>query len=159
MLSGQSTTKDYIRAEHKLHSTSKSFISQVIIPQVMFFLACLCSVGSQHGHLHSAGWPILFCGPTQEPVLATANTGENRERFGKNAGERTRRAEISKEEIPGSKRSIGFKGRMFKLCVLTRWGFNFCICSSPLWDSLWYSMCHWCLWRTINIHISHIPLI
>ena len=25
-----------------------------------------------------------------------------------------------------------FKGRTFKLCVLTRWDFNFCICSSPL---------------------------
>ena len=23
----------------------------------------------------------LFCGPTQEPMLATANTGKNRERF------------------------------------------------------------------------------
>ena len=28
---------DYIRAENKLHSISKLFISQVIIPQVMFF--------------------------------------------------------------------------------------------------------------------------
>ena len=26
----------------------------------------------------------------------------------------------------------GFKGRKFKLCVLTRWGFNFCVRSSPL---------------------------
>ena len=25
-----------------------------------------------------------------------------------------------------------FKGRTFKLCVLTRWDFNFCVCSSPL---------------------------
>ena len=39
-------------------------------------------------------------------VLATANTGKNRERFGKNAGEWTGRVEISKEEIPGSKRSM-----------------------------------------------------
>ena len=31
------TTKDYIRAEHKLHSVSKLFTSQVIIPQVKFF--------------------------------------------------------------------------------------------------------------------------
>ena len=29
------TTKDHIRAEHKLHSISKLFISQVITPQVM----------------------------------------------------------------------------------------------------------------------------
>ena len=39
-------------------------------------------------------------------VLATANTGEIRRGFGKkNAGEWTERVEISKEEIPGSKRS------------------------------------------------------
>ena len=77
----QSTTKDYIRAEHKLYFISKSFSSQVIIPQVMFFLAYLYSAGTQHGNLHPAGWPILFCRPTQEPVLATANTGTNREKF------------------------------------------------------------------------------
>ena len=39
-------------------------------------------------------------------VLATANTGKIRKSFGKNAGEWTRRVEISKEEIPGSKRSM-----------------------------------------------------
>ena len=38
-------------------------------------------------------------------VLATANTGKI-ESFGKNAGECTGRVEISKEEIPGSKRSM-----------------------------------------------------
>ena len=30
------------------------------------FLAYLYSAGTQHGTLHPAGWPILFCGPTQE---------------------------------------------------------------------------------------------
>ena len=39
-------------------------------------------------------------------VLATANTGEIGRGFGKNAGEWIGRVEISKEEIPGSKRSI-----------------------------------------------------
>ena len=39
-------------------------------------------------------------------VLATANTGEIGRGFGKNAGEWTRRVEISKEQIPGSKRSM-----------------------------------------------------
>ena len=39
-------------------------------------------------------------------VLATANTGEIRRGFGKNAGEWTGRIEISKEEIPGSERSM-----------------------------------------------------
>ena len=63
--------------------------------------------------------------------------------FGKNAGEWTGGVEINKEEIPGSTNSmhgnilttLGFKGRTFnfKLCVLIRWDFNFCIRSSPLW--------------------------
>ena len=46
--------------------------------------------------------------PTQEPVLATANTEKTRENFGKNAGEWTGSVESSKEEIPGSssKRSM-----------------------------------------------------
>ena len=83
MLWAQSATKDYIRAKHKLHNISKLFISQVTIPQVMFFLAYLYSAGTQHGNLHPAGWPILLCGPTQEPVLVTANAGKNRERFWK----------------------------------------------------------------------------
>ena len=39
-------------------------------------------------------------------VLATANTGKIGRVCGKNEGEWTRRVEISKEEIPGSKRSM-----------------------------------------------------
>ena len=39
-------------------------------------------------------------------MLATANTGEIGKGFGKNAGEWTERIGISKEEIPGSKRSM-----------------------------------------------------
>ena len=39
-------------------------------------------------------------------MLATANTGEIGRGFGKSAGEWTRRVEISKEEIPGSKRGM-----------------------------------------------------
>ena len=71
-----------------------------------YFGTYLYSAGTQHGNLHSAGWPILFCGPTQEPVLATANAGKTRERFWENAGEWTGRIEISKEEIHCSKRSM-----------------------------------------------------
>ena len=53
-------------------------------------------------------WPILFCKLTQDPALATAITGEKKLGRGleKNAGEWTGRVEISKEEIPGSKRSM-----------------------------------------------------
>ena len=53
MLWARSTTKDYIKAEHKLHSTSKLFISQVIIPQVILvssFVGALSSVS--HEGLH-----------------------------------------------------------------------------------------------------------
>ena len=104
-------------------------------------LAYLYSVGTQHGNLIPAGWPILFCRPTQEPCGSHSQHRKNQERFWKNAGEWTGRVEISKEEIPGTKHSImaicwptqGFKGRMFKLCVLTRWDFNFCIHSSSPW--------------------------
>ena len=39
-------------------------------------------------------------------MLAAANTGKIQERFGKNAGEWNGRVEISKEEIPGSKRNM-----------------------------------------------------
>ena len=39
-------------------------------------------------------------------MLATANTGEIRRGFGKNPGEWTCRVEMSKKEIPGSKRSM-----------------------------------------------------
>ena len=39
-------------------------------------------------------------------MLAAANTGKIGRGFGKNAGEWTGRVEISKEEIPGSKRSM-----------------------------------------------------
>ena len=48
----------------------------------------------------------LYCRPTQEPVLATADAGKIGRGFGKNADEWTGRVEISKEEIPGSKRSM-----------------------------------------------------
>ena len=40
------------------------FFEPIYIPQAL------------NGNLHPAGWPILFCGPTQEPVLAKANTGK-----------------------------------------------------------------------------------
>ena len=42
-------------AEHKFRSISKVFMSQVIIPQVMFFSAYSYSADTQHGNLHPAG--------------------------------------------------------------------------------------------------------
>ena len=84
-------------------------ISQVIIPQShgVFFLAYLYSAGTQNGNLHPAGWPILFCGPTQEPCVSHS---QHREKSGevleKNASEWTGSVEINKKEIPGSKRNF-----------------------------------------------------
>ena len=58
----------------------------------------------------------------------------------KSEGEWTGRVEISKEEIPGSKRSmygyiidllLALKGEPLS-SVLNRWDFNFCVRSSPL---------------------------
>ena len=70
------------------------------------FLAYLYSAGTQHGNLHPAGRPILFCGPTQEPCVShRQNRKKNHQgRLWKNAGEWTGGVEKSKEEIPGSKR-------------------------------------------------------
>ena len=39
--------------------------------------------GTPHRNLHPAGWPILFCGPTQEPRASNSQHRRNRERFWK----------------------------------------------------------------------------
>ena len=52
------------------------------------------------------GDPFYSAGLYRNRVSATANTGEIGRGFGKNAGEWIGRVEISKEEIPGSKRSM-----------------------------------------------------
>ena len=84
VLWAQSATKEYIRADHKLHSISKySFRKSFYHKYFFFFLAHLYSAGTQHRNLHPTGWSISFCGPSQEHVLATANTGKNWERFWK----------------------------------------------------------------------------
>ena len=62
---------------------SQLVISQVIIPQSHVFLAYLYSAGTQDGNLHPAGWPILFCGPTQEPCVSHSQHKKTRERFWK----------------------------------------------------------------------------
>ena len=50
--------------------------------------------------------------------------------------------------------TLGFKGRTFKLCVFNRWDFNFCICSSPLQDTLsqWRPEKIWLIIDTRAIH-------
>ena len=76
MLWAQSTTKNYIRAEHKLHSISKLFISQVIITQVMFFEPIYIPRALNTGTCLRQGDRFHSAGLDRNHVLATANTGE-----------------------------------------------------------------------------------
>ena len=71
------------------------FFEPVYIPQALNTGTCF-----QQGDL------FYSAGLHRNRVLATANTGKIVRGFGKNAGEWTGRVEISKEEIPGSKRSM-----------------------------------------------------
>ena len=89
----------------KLHSVSKLVISQVIIPQVMLFEPIYIPRALNTGTCIRQGDHFYSAGLHRNLVLATANTGKIGRGFGKNADEWTGRVEISKEEIPGSKRS------------------------------------------------------
>ena len=71
------------------------FFEPIYIPRALNTGTCI----QQDNLFYSAGLH-------RNHVLATANTGEIGRGFGKNAGEWIRRVEISKEEIPGSKRSM-----------------------------------------------------
>ena len=95
---GWTQTSLYFQVSHSTsHHTTNSWV----------LLAYLYSADTQHRNLHPAGWPILFCRPTQEPCVSHS---QHREKSGevleKNAGEWTGSVEISKKEIPGSKRSM-----------------------------------------------------
>ena len=106
VLWAQLTTKDYIRAEHKLHSVSKLFISQVVIPQVTIFKPIYFPRALNTGTCSRSGDLLYSADLHRNHVLTTANTGKIGRGFGKNACEWTGRVEISKEEIPCSKRSM-----------------------------------------------------
>ena len=70
------------------------FFEPIYIPRALNTGTCI----RQGDLFYSAGL-------NRNHVLATANTGEIGRGFGKNADEWTGRVEISKEGIPGSKRS------------------------------------------------------
>ena len=109
MLLAQSTTKDYIRAEHKLHSISNLFISQVIILQVMWVFFYSLFVFHGHSTWEPASSRVTYFIPRAYTVTGVSHS-QHRKKSGEvsetNAGEWTGRAEIIKEEIPGSKRSM-----------------------------------------------------
>ena len=70
---GRTQTPIYL---HVIHFTSHHTTSHV-------FWAYLYSAGTQHENLPSARWPILFCGPTQEPCVSHSKHRRNWERFWK----------------------------------------------------------------------------
>ena len=71
------------------------FFEPIYIPRALNTETCI-----QQGNL------FYSAGLHRNHVLATAQHRRNQERLGKNANEWTGRVEISKEEIPGSKRSM-----------------------------------------------------
>ena len=95
-----------MRAEHKLHSIFKLFISQVIIPQVMFSEPIYIPRALNTGTCIRQDDLFYSAGLHRNHVLASDNTGKIGRGSGKNAGEWTGRVEISKEEIPDCKRSM-----------------------------------------------------
>ena len=118
----QSTTKDYIRAEHKLHSISKLFISQVILPQVTVFEPIYIPQGTQHGNLASSR---VTTSVNQQLIMERKKT---QERFWKkiqvNGPERSKLARKKSLAVSVACTAIynwptpSFKGRTFKFCVL-----------------------------------------
>ena len=101
-------------------------------------LVCALSPVNHKG-LHQ-GWTTqtsVTKPPEREPQLTQEKVGKG---FGKNAGEWTNWVEITmKKSLAVSVACMaiywptpGFNGRTFKLCVLSRWDFNFFVRSSPL---------------------------
>ena len=85
---------------------SKLFILRVIIRQVMFFESINIPRALSTGTCIRPGDLFHSASLRRNHVLAIANAGEVGRGFGENAGEWTGRVEISKEEIPGSERSM-----------------------------------------------------
>ena len=71
--------------EHKLRKAITHVLEPIHILRALNTGTCNIVTMSRVTYFH------LFCRPTQEPVLATANTGKTQERFWKNAGEWTGR--------------------------------------------------------------------
>ena len=109
------------------------------------FGTCLYSAGTQHRHLYQLS--VTMSRVTYFILLTHTGTGgihsqhrkkkkkKTRERLWENASEWTGLVEISKEEIPGSRRSMYVYVRTcckVKLWALNRLVFNFCVSCTPL---------------------------
>ena len=103
LLTGHKTTKLFVllkqlrqiisRKDHYTHQRHNTC-----------FRASIYSLGIQDGNLHQTSVTTsrvtcFISGPTQEPALATANTGNIGEMFRKNEGEWTGKVEISSMKI------------------------------------------------------------
>ena len=106
MLGAQSTTKDYIRAGHKLRSISKLVISHVIKPQVKFLERIYIQRALNTGTCLWQGDLFYSAGLHRNHVLAEANTGKIGRGFEQIEGEWSGRVQIGKKGIPGSERSM-----------------------------------------------------
>ena len=58
---------------------TRQYIWGMFFCVVFFFLVYLYSADTQHGNLHPAVWPILFCGPKQESCVSHS---QHREKSG-----------------------------------------------------------------------------
>ena len=91
-------------AEHKLHSISRLFISQVMIPQVMLLVFLFLFFPVYIPRVLNTGTCIQ---PGDLFYSAALHRNENiRRGFEKNADEWTGKVEIIKEDIPGTKRGM-----------------------------------------------------
>ena len=107
MFRAQSTTKYYIRAEHKLYSISKSYSFHKSSYHKSFFFSLFIFRGHSTRELASGRVTYFslwaYTGTSVSHCQHRKKSGEVLE---KNAGEWTGRVGINKEEIPGSKRSM-----------------------------------------------------
>ena len=135
----QSTTKDYIRS-----NTNFTLSPRYSFHKPSYHKSCFLSPFIFRGHstrepASGRNW-FYSAGLHRSHVLATANTGKIR-RFCKKCrwmDPRKKSLAVCVACIATYWPTPGFKGRTFKLCVLTRWYFNFCVYSFPLWDSSEY---------------------
>ena len=94
------------RAEHKLHSVSKLFISQLTISPVMLFQPIHIPRALNTGTCIPQGNLFYLAGLHKNQCYPQVTQEKLGRGFGKNAGEWTGRVEISKEELPGGRRSM-----------------------------------------------------
>ena len=98
--------QDYIRAEHKLHSICKLFISKSFYHKSCFFSLFIFRGHSTREPASSRVTNFILRAYIGTGISHSQHRKKSGEILEKNAGEWTGRVEISKEESPGSKRGM-----------------------------------------------------